>query len=135
MDHIPTDSRDTAPGLHAVRISRVEEFRAGSSRLVRGGGYEIAVFNVDGEYLAIENACPHHGASLVDGRVMGASVLCPWHAWHVDLRTGRCFEAPYRPAPSFVVEVREGHVWVMIPERPQPAEPLPIDVWIRRPVL
>jgi nitrite reductase/ring-hydroxylating ferredoxin subunit len=140
MDQLPRPRlEDTtiapAPAAFAVRVSRVDEFRAGSSRLVRAGGHEIAVFNVNGEYLAIDNACPHHGAALVDGRVVGSSVLCPWHSWHVDLRTGKCFEAPYRPAARFAVEVREGDVWVMVPDAPHPCAPQPVDVPIRRGVL
>ncbi len=135
MDQTPREDLTPAPAAFAVRVSRADEFRAGSSRLVRAGGQEIAVFNVDGEYLAIDNACPHHGAALVDGRVVGSSVLCPWHAWHVDLRTGKCFEAPYRPAARFPVEVRGDDVWVLVPDVPHPCAPAPVDVAIRRGVL
>jgi nitrite reductase/ring-hydroxylating ferredoxin subunit len=128
----PTPAAAPAPASFAVRVSRAAEFRPGSSRLVRAGGREIAVFNVNGEYLAIDNACPHHGAALVDGRVVGSSVLCPWHAWHVDLRTGTCFEAPYRPSARFVVEVRGEDVWVLVPDVPLDVGPQPVDVPIRR---
>jgi nitrite reductase/ring-hydroxylating ferredoxin subunit len=135
MEPTPAPIAETESGSGAVRVDRVEDFRPGRSRLVRARGYEIAVYNVDGEYLAIDNACPHHGAALVDGRVVGTSVVCPWHGWQVDLRTGKCFQAPYRPAATYPVEVRDGAVWVLVPEPLVPAGPQPVDVMIRRPLL
>jgi len=71
-------------------VCAVEELEPGSARLVRIGEREIALFNVAGEYFAIEEICLHAGGPLHEGAVEGCSVRCPWHDWVFDLRTGRC---------------------------------------------
>ncbi len=53
------------------------------------GDYDIAVFNVDGEFFAIDDVCPHFAGSLHEGTVAGGIVTCPLHGWSFDLRTGR----------------------------------------------
>ena len=48
----------------------------------------IAVFNIDGEFTAMDNRCPHRGGSLGDGELEGEIVTCPWHGWQYELKTG-----------------------------------------------
>ena len=55
---------------------------------VRVGGRPIAIFEVDGRPLAVENVCRHVGNPIDDGFVEGGCVICPWHGWRYDLRTG-----------------------------------------------
>src|SRR5262245_34578341 len=57
-------------------------------RAVSIGALEIALFNLGDRFLAIDNRCPHQGGPLSDGIVAGHSVVCPLHAWKVDLETG-----------------------------------------------
>jgi nitrite reductase/ring-hydroxylating ferredoxin subunit len=59
-------------------------------------GDEVAVFNVGGEYYAIENFCPHKGAPLSDGVICGHVVECSLHGWQFDVRTGECLTVPER---------------------------------------
>jgi nitrite reductase/ring-hydroxylating ferredoxin subunit len=80
---------------------------------VRIGDQEIAVFNLNGRFLTIENACPHRGGPLCDGIVTGTAVVCPLHGRHFDLETG----IPIRASePSclavFPTRVEEGIVLV-----------------------
>ncbi len=83
----------------------VDEIPPGGVKLVEIGRRRIALFNVDGEFLAIADRCPHEGASLCKGRIVGQVeadapgaytlsrpgewVRCPWHGWEFDLRTGQ----------------------------------------------
>ena len=53
-------------------------------------GDELAVFNVNGEYYATENFCPHKGAPLSEGALCGHIVECGWHGWQFDVRSGQC---------------------------------------------
>jgi nitrite reductase (NADH) small subunit len=48
----------------------------------------FAVFNLGGRFFATDNRCPHNGGSLCDGIVTGAAVVCPLHAWKINLATG-----------------------------------------------
>jgi nitrite reductase/ring-hydroxylating ferredoxin subunit len=53
-------------------------------------GNELAIYNVNGDYHATENFCPHRGAALSDGAMFGHIVECGWHGWQFDVRTGEC---------------------------------------------
>jgi NAD(P)H-dependent nitrite reductase small subunit len=57
-------------------------------RLVKAGAREVAVFNLNGRFLTIDNACPHKGGPLCDGIVSGTTVVCPLHGQRFDLETG-----------------------------------------------
>lgn len=74
-----------------VTVGRVEDVPPGRGATVELlNGTELALYNVGGEFFAIENFCPHKGAPLADGRVCGHAVECDWHGWRFDLRTGEC---------------------------------------------
>ena len=57
-------------------------------------GAEVAVYNVDGEYYATENFCPHKGARLSEGILCGYIIECGLHGWQFDVRTGECLTVP-----------------------------------------
>jgi NAD(P)H-dependent nitrite reductase small subunit len=57
-------------------------------RAVKVGDLEIAIFNINGRFLTIENACPHKGGPLCDGITSGTTVVCPLHGQRFDLETG-----------------------------------------------
>jgi len=59
-------------------------------------GNELAVYNVDGEFYATENSCPHRGAPLHDGVLCGHIIECGLHGWQFDVRTGECLTVPDR---------------------------------------
>ena len=66
---------------------------AGDTATVAVDGFPIAIANVDGEFYAFQNLCPHQGATL-GGRsiVEGCNVVCPQHSSKYDVRTGKCVE-------------------------------------------
>ena len=51
-------------------------------------GKELALYNVNGQFYAVENFCPHKGAPLADGQLCGHTIECDWHGWRFDVRTG-----------------------------------------------
>ena len=59
-------------------------------------GDELAIYNIDGEYYAIENSCPHKGAPLAEGNLCGHVVECGLHGWQFDVRTGECLTVKER---------------------------------------
>jgi nitrite reductase (NADH) small subunit len=71
------------------RVAAAGDIPPGRAKTVAVGGREVAVFNADGTYYAIEATCPHQGGPLAEGWLDGTLVTCPWHAWCFDLRTGR----------------------------------------------
>jgi nitrite reductase/ring-hydroxylating ferredoxin subunit len=86
-------------------LAPVSELAPGSSKRFRVKGRDIALFNVKGEFFALLDRCPHEGASLCRGRIIGLVesdgpgqyrvsrhgelVRCPWHGWEFDIRTGQ----------------------------------------------
>lgn len=70
----------------------------GMGKQVTLGGKDIAVFNVDGTFYAIDNTCPHRGGPLAEGEVEGCAVTCPWHAWTFDLKSGESMTDDLRVA-------------------------------------
>jgi 3-phenylpropionate/trans-cinnamate dioxygenase ferredoxin subunit len=106
-----------------VVIGTVAEMPPGTRRQVMVGGRAIAVFNVDGQFFALRDICPHQGACLSAGTLVvgsltasgpgdytyersGGSVRCPWHGWEYDLATGQSF---FDPTGN---RVRQYPVWV-----------------------
>ena len=69
-------------------VARPEDLTPGNAVMVRHAGECVAVFNIDGEYFACSDACPHAGGSLHQGFVRGTKVSCPWHGWVFDLAAG-----------------------------------------------
>lgn len=92
---------------------------------IEPGGFAIletdelvaAVFNVDGELLAIEDVCTHDGAELAGGPVVGDQVICPRHGARFCLRTGRALTPPaYEPVQTFPVRVHAGRIEIELPD-------------------
>ena len=73
-----------------VRVASLSKFPPGSLMQVEAGGESYAVCNVSGEIHAVDGICPHSGGRLGDGALHEYTIVCPWHAWEYDCRTGAC---------------------------------------------
>lgn len=60
-----------------VKVTTTDEIEPGQARLVDVQGKRIAIFNVDGEFFAIDNTCTHRGGPLAEGAIAGHEVTCP----------------------------------------------------------
>jgi len=79
------------------------------------GRVGIAVFNVDGEFHAIDNRCTHVGGTLGNGRLAGTVVTCPLHGAKFDVATGDVLRPPAdEPVGVYDVEVDDGEVVVVL---------------------
>ena len=76
------------------------------------GERTICVANVNGEYCAMDNVCPHEGGPLGMGYVDGSKVVCPWHGWEFDLKTGEALFDPKLRVKTYEVSTRNGEIWV-----------------------
>ena len=77
-----------------ITLAKAEELSPGQARAFDVEGEKIAVFNVDGNYYAIEDTCTHDQAPLSDGEIEGTTVICPWHMAEFDLKTGEVLTPP-----------------------------------------
>ena len=71
-----------------VKVAEVSDLPPGTGRCVEAGGKQLALFNVDGAFYAIDNTCLHRGGPLGEGELEGSIVTCPWHGWQYDVTTG-----------------------------------------------
>jgi 3-phenylpropionate/trans-cinnamate dioxygenase ferredoxin subunit len=94
-------------------VCPVEELPPGEVKIVRAGPLSIGVYNLDGEYYAIEDRCSHDDGPLCEGDFdaeMGV-VICPRHGSNFDIRSGRALTLPaYEPVAVFPVRVVDGIV-------------------------
>jgi len=99
-----------------VRITAVENIPLREGRAVQVGGQVVAIFNLGHHFLALENRCPHRGGPIADGIVSAGTVVCPLHAWKIDLITGSVTNQPESPqcVKTFPVRVEDGAVFVEI---------------------
>jgi nitrite reductase/ring-hydroxylating ferredoxin subunit len=74
------------PEFH--RVCKVGDVPEGEGKPIAVCGRVIALFFVNGEYHAIDDMCPHMGASLAGGYVEDGVVTCPWHAWRFQITDG-----------------------------------------------
>lgn len=99
-----------------VTVAQVSDIPPGTARTVDVNGVWIALFNVDGTFYAIDNACPHAGGPLGEGKLReGGIVECPWHGWRFDVATGQRVGNPNFEVPCCAVRVTGDHVQIALP--------------------
>lgn len=107
-----------------VSIAKVGDIPAGEGRSYPVNGKLIGLFFADGEYFAINDLCPHMGASLSAGYVEEGAVTCPWHAWRFCVKDGLWLDNPKSKVKTDSYEVRiEGQdIQVNVPNAPDAPE-------------
>jgi len=76
-------------------------------------GYDVAVFNIDGQFYAIEDVCTHDGAEIASGELDGDEIVCPRHGARFCVKTGEVKCAPaYEDIMTFAVRVMDGRIQV-----------------------
>ena len=87
-------------------INQAKEFRCGDK--------EICVANVDGSYSAIDNICLHRGGPLGQGAVEHGKVVCPWHGWEWDPKTGQASHSANAKLSVYPLKIENGDVLLEI---------------------
>lgn len=91
-----------------VKIATVGEVPPNGRKLVEVDGVRIALFNLNGDYYAIEDVCTHDGGPLVEGEIInGHEVKCPRHGARFDIRTGAALSLPaFEPTTAYDVYIQ-----------------------------
>ena len=95
-----------------VTVARVADVAPGTAKAVVVGEREVALFNVDGRFYALDNTCPHQGGPLAEGWIESGAVTCPWHAWTFRLADGRMTLGDFACVDTFDVHVDGAEVRV-----------------------
>lgn len=112
------------------RIIKTADLPPNSHKVVKIGSRELGVFNIDGNYHALPNLCPHQLGPLCEGKVSGTTgaraetdwqlewiyegeiVTCPWHAIEYHIPTGRCLPFPEISIRSYNLVEEDG--WLVL---------------------
>lgn len=97
-----------------VKVAEINELQPGQGKLVEADGQEIALFNVNGSFYALSAICPHEGGPLQDGEVDGETVVCPWHAFDFNVKTGECSVDPELRVAAFRVKTEGSDVFLEV---------------------
>jgi nitrite reductase (NADH) small subunit/3-phenylpropionate/trans-cinnamate dioxygenase ferredoxin subunit len=110
-----------------IRVGDAASWVKGRGRRVDVDGIAIAVFWDGVSWTALDDTCPHMGASLADGRLLGGELQCSWHEWRYDRATGQCPLRPWARVTVHEVRIDGGGVWIKRPEPPPPKDGEPED--------
>ncbi|MBR8834569.1 MAG: Rieske (2Fe-2S) protein [Stigonema ocellatum SAG 48.90 = DSM 106950] len=111
-----------------TKVLAVDTLVSGSREVVKVGDRNILLLNHEGQFYAVDNACPHLRLPMKKGKITeDGAIVCPWHRGVFDLRTGEVKDwSPWPPVvgkalgaisqqkalPVFPVRVEEGSIWV-----------------------
>ncbi len=123
---------EPGPGKRGrLRVGPAETVVAGKCTIVEDGKLSIGVYRIDDAFYAIRNSCPHQGAPLCQGRVMGTHApgevhhytpdlegrvqRCPWHGWEFDIPSGKgLYDSRARIKTYRCVVDDDGVLWVEV---------------------
>src|SRR5687768_10443567 len=101
-----------------VTVAPVTEISPGERMIVQLGRLWVAIFNVDGQFYAIQDVCTHDDGPLAEGTLHGCEIECPRHGARFDLRDGRVTAPPALiPVPVYDVRVLDGQIQVATKKR------------------
>lgn len=120
----------TAPAKTRHLVAPAAELPPGTRKIIKAGRFEIGVFNVNGQYRAALNICPHELAPVCRGPVRGTTLpskpneykwglegeilSCPWHGWEFSLHDGKSLHDEKCRLKTFAVVVENEQVYVLV---------------------
>ncbi len=103
-------------------VAKVGDIPDGQGIAYAVNGRMVAVFNQAGVYEAIDDFCPHMGASLAGGYVEDGVVICPWHAWRFKTCDGSWCDNPSIRVDRFDVRLQGDDIQICVPDEASPAD-------------
>lgn len=97
-----------------IKVASKNDLKPGEGKVIDVSGTKVALFNVDGEFFAINNTCRHKGGPLGEGYLEGDVVTCPWHGWKYNVKTGANVTIPNLKMASYKVKVEGDDVMVAV---------------------
>lgn len=109
--------KPVSPKEGYIFVSKLEDIPKGKGRVIKAEGKKLAIFRIDDRCFAINDICPHQGASLGKGTLKGFVVSCPWHHQQFDIRSGFGPDGGGYCVVSYDVMVDKGNVFVCLKKR------------------
>lgn len=105
-----------------IEVAHVDELRVGGATAVITSGRTIALYRTADGVFATDNVCPHRGGPLAQGDLLGNEIVCPWHLWGFDVRTGQCTGNAEVSVVRHQVRLDGTRVLVRLSPKPEPVE-------------
>src|SRR3989338_1206998 len=96
-----------------IEAAKESDIKPGNGKTVNIKGMAIAIFNVNENFYAIDNTCPHRGGPLGEGELDGKVVTCPLHGWQFDVTTGKNVMLPQN-VKTYKTKVENGNIFVEV---------------------
>ena len=98
-----------------VELCKADDVAAGTALRVEAGGVAVAVFNIEGEFYVIDDACTHGPGSLSEGYIDGDVIECNFHNGQFDIKTGEVVSPPCMiPVKTYPTKVEGGTVVIEV---------------------
>lgn len=98
-------------------VAKTSDIPPGQGQAFPVNNRMVAVFNDGGTFFAIDDFCPHMGASLAGGYLENGMVACPWHAWRFCVKNGTWCDNPKIKIDAFEIRVVGDEVQVKVPAK------------------
>ena len=99
--------------MDKIKTLKTSDLSLNSSKVIDLGDKQIALFNYEGEYYALDDMCSHAEASLSEGDVYDCKVECPLHGAEFDLKTGDAVTLPAtKPVNKYKVDVEDDYIFL-----------------------
>jgi 3-phenylpropionate/trans-cinnamate dioxygenase ferredoxin component len=96
-----------------VVVDAVDAIAQGTSTVVDVDDVMVAVFNINGDFFAVEDVCSHDGGEIASGCVKGYELECPRHGARFNIKTGEVLCAPaYEDLETFPIRIVNNTVQV-----------------------
>jgi nitrite reductase/ring-hydroxylating ferredoxin subunit len=123
--------------MREINVGPASAFADPGRKLIESEGLEVGIFKLGGEFFAYENVCPHIGGPACQGKIIAKveediapdrtskgmifsksklHVVCPWHGFEFDIRTGRHPGNPKARLRTIKVAVTDGDVIITVPD-------------------
>jgi nitrite reductase/ring-hydroxylating ferredoxin subunit len=96
----------------SMRLIELSDVPPGTVREARVNDRTFAVCNVDGQVFVVSGDCPHRDGPLGHGALHGYTLVCPWHAWEFDVRTGESDAGPGCRIAGYPTRIEQGAVHI-----------------------
>lgn len=100
-----------------LKVCTLSELPPGAVTEAVSGERPFAVLNTSGEIVCFDGTCPHAGGPLGQGMIQGKMLVCPWHGWEYDCRTGVNDSDEDVVLERFPVVVEKGEIFIKVPEK------------------
>lgn len=95
-----------------IKICALSDIPPSEPLIVEINGEPVALCRIGEQVYALEDVCPHQGASFEGGEIEDEVLTCPLHGWRANICTGQSLEAPSLKIKTYDTKIEGGNVYV-----------------------